>query len=295
MGRTPNNFPVTWERTLDHIKDAEEHDILHDHEMPKWPRSRLVYLLFLVVYFLVDFPASRIVLAYDSVMDVEAGSPDHATLAVVRILVAIMFSPVFVASWTILVIWSLLCWSLPKVWMLPLEEWKKVQEQSIKKHNDHLRELYEADAKAKAEAETEAKEKAKEQDEANDGDRDSIHPFTRGEKTNKKEKLKTVEERIDDTLRKERQEKDNRVRQHLKMLINPPDLYERMELNALKLRRKKKRDNEDDTTSSRISRRASAVSATQTHSSIRRSAWHLIFGRPERKHDDEKLVEGRDK
>lgn len=163
MGRTPNKFPVTWEKTLDHIKDAEEHDILHDHEMPKWPRSRLVYTLFLIIYFFIDFPASRIVLAYESVTDTEATSPDHATLAVVRIFVALMLSPVFAASWTILVVWSLLSWTLAKVWTLPLERWKAVQEQSIKKRDHRLREQFEADAKAeaKAEAEAEAKEKVR--------------------------------------------------------------------------------------------------------------------------------------
>ncbi len=163
MGRTPNKFPVTWEKTLDHIKDAEEHDILHDHEMPKWPRSRLVYILFLIIYFFIDFPASRIVLAYESVTDTEATSPDHATLAVVRIFVALMLSPVFAASWTILVVWSLLSWALAKVWTLPLARWKTVQEQSIKKRDDRLREQFEADAKAdaKAEAEAEAKEKVR--------------------------------------------------------------------------------------------------------------------------------------
>lgn len=100
MGRTPNKLPVTWEKTrLDHIKDAEKHDILHAQKIPKRPRSRLLYLAVLVVCFFVDFPASRILLAYESVTDVEARSPDRATLAMLRILVAIVLLLVFVASW----------------------------------------------------------------------------------------------------------------------------------------------------------------------------------------------------
>ena len=305
MGRTPNKFPVTWEKTLDNIKDAEEHDILHDHEMPKWPRSRLLYLAFLVVYFFVDFPASRIVLAYESVTDAETNSLDRATLAVSRILIALVFLPVFVASWTILAIWSLLCWSLIKAWTLPLNEWKKASEQSSDRHINRLREQYEADAKAEADAEAEAKEKAKEQDGARDGDGESIKSVTRGEKNNKKGKPKTVEERIDDMRRKERKEKDDRIRDHVKFLINPPELYGRMEANALRLRKKKRQRDQDNTTSSRLSPKVSAadlfqgengaVSATQNRSPKRRSVWHLIFGKPERKSDDEKLVEGRDK
>ena len=307
MGRTPNKFPVTWEKTLDHIKDAEEHDILHDHEMPKWPRSRLIYLAFLVVYFFVDFPASRIVLAYESVTDAEHNSLDRATLAIFRILIAVVFLPLFMASWIILTIWSLVRWTLTKVWTLPLNEWKKIQEQSSDRHVDRLREQYVAEAKAeaKAKADAEAKEKAKEQDGARDGDGESIKSVTRGEKNNKKEKPKTVEERVDDTRRKERKEKDDRVRDHVKLLINPPELYGRMEANALRLRKKKQQKDQDDSSSARSSRKLSAtevlqgengaVSATRNHSPKRRSVWHLIFGKPERKSDDEVLVEGRDK
>ena len=48
------------------------------------------------MYFFVDFPASRIVLAYDSLTDVEAKSPDRATLVTVRILVAYSFLVSFI-------------------------------------------------------------------------------------------------------------------------------------------------------------------------------------------------------
>lgn len=309
MGRTPNRFPVTWGKTLDNIKDAEEHDILHDHEMPKWPRSKLVYSLFLVVYFFVDFPASRIVLAYESVTDVDAKFPDHPTLAIVRIIVALIFLPVFAASWTILAAWSFLRLVLTKVWTIPLQNWERVQKQSISKYNEDLKKRYEADAKAeKAEAEarakTAAKEKGKEQDGEKDGDRAPTQTFTRGEKSNKRGNPKTVEERIDDTRRKERKDKEDRIRQHVRLLINPPELLERMETKALRLRQKTKREDVDDTASSHTSRPASptelplndnvTVSATRNQTPMRRLLRHLVFGRPERT-DDEKVVEGRDK
>lgn len=302
MGKTPNRFPVSWEKTLNHIKDAEEHDILHDHEMPKWPRSKLLYLAFLVVYFFVDFPASRIVLAYESMTDFETKSPDRATLAIARMLVALVFLPVFVASWTILAIWSLLRWTLTRIWTLPLNEWKKFQQQSSDRYVDRLRKQYEAEADADAEA----KEKAKEQDGVRNDDRESLHFVTRGERNNKKKNPKTVEERIDETQRKQRKEKDDRIRDHVKLLINPADLYERMEANALRSRKKKQQKEHGDASSSRSSRKGSTAtgvfqgengtnSATGDHSPKRRSVWHHIFGRPGRKTDDENLVEGRDK
>ena len=252
MERTPNEFPVTWKKTLNHIKDAEEHNILHDHEMPKWPRTKLVYSLFLVVYFFFDFPASRVVLAYESVMNVKATFPDHATLIVVRILVALILLPVFAVSWMALVIWSLCSTILTGVWMLPLEKWKDIQEQHIQRHEKRLKEKYEADdeakakekekaeanEKAEAKAEAEVKERAREQEGARDGDR--------GKKNIKEEKQKTVKERIEETRRKERKAKEDRIQERVKLLINPPELFGRKEVNALRLRRKKKKREDEE-------------------------------------------------
>ena len=303
MGRTPNRFLVTWAKTLDRIKDAEEHDILHDHEMPKWPRSKFVYLLFLIIYLFVDFPASRIVLAYESVTNFETKFPDHATLVVVRLLVALILSPVFAISWMILVIWSLLCRILIKAGKLPFQIWEEVQAHSDQKHEDHLKRQYESDAEAEVKAE--AREKIKREDGAKDRDRESMNSVTRGEKSRKRGKAKTVEERIQDTRRKERKERDDRMRQHVKLLINPPELVERMEPKALKMRRKRNLKNNDDSTSPRASLENNAteinprdnrtMSATQNHTTVRRLVRHFMLGRPEKKVDDERVVEGRDK
>ena len=255
MERTPNEFPVTWKKTLNHIKDAEEHNILHDHEMPKWPRNKLIYSLFLVVYFFFDFPASRVVLAYESVMNAKATFPDHATLIVVRIFIALILLPVFAVSWMALVIWSLCSTFLTGVWMLPLEKWKDVQEQHNQRHENLLSKRYEAEDEAKAKekekaetkekaearAEAELKEKAREQEGARDGDR--------GKKNNKEEKQKTIQERIEETRRKERKAKEDRIQEGVKLLINPPELLGRKEvkeLNALRLRSKKKRRGDEE-------------------------------------------------
>lgn len=260
MERTPNEFPVTWKKVLSHIKDAEEHDILHDHEMPRWPRNKMVYSLFLVVYFFVDFPASRIVLAYESVANVKkAKFPDHATLNLVRIFIALMLLPIFAASWTILVIWSLFCRIATRVWMLPLERWKKAQDQNSEKHIESLKMKYKAKDEAKAKAKADAKEKAestagaeakervREQEGARDGDR--------VKRNNKEGRHQTVEERINETRREERKKKEDRMQKRVKLLINPPDLFKRMEPNAsrLRLRKKKKREDEESQSQSQSS------------------------------------------
>ena len=248
MERTPNEFPVTWKKTLNHIKDAEEHNILHDHEMPKWPRNKLVYSLFLVVYFFFDFPASRVVLAYESVMNVNAIFPDHATLIVVRIFIALVLLPLFAVSWMALVVWSLCSTILTGVWKLPLEKWKNVQEQHLQKHENRLGRQYEANDEAKAKekekpeakekAEAEVKERTREQEGTRDGDR--------GKRNTEKEKQKTVKERVEETRRKERKAKEDRIQEGVKLLVNPPELFRRKESNALRLKRKKKKGGDEE-------------------------------------------------
>ena len=248
MERTPNKFPVTWKKTLNHIKDAEEHNILHDHEMPKWPRNKLVYSLFLFIYFFLDFPASRVVLAYESVMNVNAMFPEHATLIIVRIFIALILLPLFAVSWMLLVVWNLCRAVLTGIWMLPLEKWKDIQEQHIQRYEDRLRKQYEGEdeakakekekEKAEAKAETEVKERAREQEGARDGDREK--------RSNKEDKKKTVKERIDETRRKERKAKEDRIQEGVKMLVNPPELLGRQEVKALRLRKKKKKRGDEE-------------------------------------------------
>lgn len=66
MGESSNVFPFTWRKTLDQLNRDEKQEVIHENEHPKLPRSNLIYLLFLVVYLLVEYPAHRIALAYES-------------------------------------------------------------------------------------------------------------------------------------------------------------------------------------------------------------------------------------
>ena len=125
MGETSNMFPVSWQKTLNRIKEVEEQDVLHDIEIPKWPRSKLIYLLFLVVYFLVEFPASRIMLAYESVVRIGGRTPGSVALTAVQISVAMMMLPLFVVVWKGLVTWSILHSILSRIWAFR-EIWEKM-------------------------------------------------------------------------------------------------------------------------------------------------------------------------
>ena len=252
MERTPNEFPVPWKKTLDHIKDAEEHNILHDHEMPKWPRNKLLYPLFLVVYFFLDFPASRVVLAYESmnsVMSSKAKFPDHATLIVMRIFIALILLPVFALSWMTLVIWSLCSMILTRVWKLSLEEWKHIQKQHTKEHEARLEKQYKSDdAKAKETEKEKEKEEEKEKAEAKgeaerterDREQEGARRVDGGKRNKKEEKQKTIKERIEETRRKEHKARDDRIQEGVKLLVNPS------ELNALRLRRKEEKKQGDE-------------------------------------------------
>lgn len=107
MEITSNVFPVRWRRTLSRIRKSDGEDVLDE--------SRYTYLMFLVVYWVVEFPALRIVLAYDFVTKNNVTTPKHIGLAIVHVVVATKLLPLFIAIWTILVIYSILHWTATSI------------------------------------------------------------------------------------------------------------------------------------------------------------------------------------
>lgn len=49
---------------MEHIEKVEEKEMVHDSVKLEWHRSHLIYVVFLVVYLVVEFPAMRIGVAY---------------------------------------------------------------------------------------------------------------------------------------------------------------------------------------------------------------------------------------
>ena len=233
MENTPNIFPVAWEKVIARIKEAEEEDVLHDTEMPKRPRSKLIYLFFLFIYMLVDFPAYRIALACDSMARIDAFSPDRFALAGIRVLIAIFLFPILVAVWIILITWNLLSWSLKKLLITPHKTWLDLRKKTDTK--------LEHDLKVSLERELEEEEKAKGQERArNMTNRKDTQAKTVEEKNNKKENKKqsTEEEvlrRLKEKRTKEREEKKERLRNNVALLINPPNLYDRDSVKSRKM------------------------------------------------------------
>lgn len=219
MGETSNMFPVSWKQTLNRIKEVEEQDVLHDIEMPKWPRSKLIYLMFLLIYILVEFPASRLVLAYESVVRNDARTPGSVGLIIVQVLVALIMLPLFVVVWISLVTWNILHTILKYIWTVgEIQERvdKQILEQSLAEY-------------------VEVEQKGKEQDGGNGIDQKGAPLATQEEKSNRKEKeLKEramerkaeLKEIVEEMRRTARQGKADRVQKQVALLINPPRLYE---------------------------------------------------------------------
>ena len=217
MGETSNVFPVSWKQTLTRIKEAEARDVLHDIEMPKLPRSKLIYFMFLMAYLAVEYPASRIVLAYNSITGSGARTPGNFALTAVQVLIAITMLPVFVVTWMALVMWSILHKFLSKIWALP-ELQKKISEEML-------------DAAVKEHVDAERK---KQQDGEKETDRKESPVIAHEEKSNKKkkreptvsERKKTLKEKVEEARKTASKKESYRFQEHIKLLINPPKLYE---------------------------------------------------------------------
>ena len=108
MKESPSVFPFAWKIALDNINMSEEGDILHDNEPPRPLRSKIIYLVFLVIYLFTEYPAQRIAVAYESVRTDDIKDPNQIFRTLGRLVFAVLLMPIFVPVWIILVIWTLL-------------------------------------------------------------------------------------------------------------------------------------------------------------------------------------------
>ena len=188
METTSNVFPVPWRRTLSHIRASDGEDVLDE--------SRYTYLMFLVVYWLVEYPAFRIVLAYESVTKNGMTSADRIGLAIIQVLIAIILLPLFLAVWSVLVIYSIFHWTATSIKAHPKRD--TLEEQRDK-------------------SEQERRESFADGGDDTKGSREPKNPEgTASEKARSDRKKKEHQERKD---------KEERVRDQVALLINPPKLY----------------------------------------------------------------------
>ena len=202
MEKTTNVFPVPWRKVLSHIRHTDGEDVLNE--------SKYIYLMFLITYWLVEFPALRLVLAYDFVTKNSMTTSDRIGLAAVLVLIALLLLPLFLVVWTTLVMWSIVQWTAKKIWMLPFHAWSIVEDQSDKRSI--------------------VQEKGKSDEEDKD----------KGNRETKK-----VEDQNEENLRQARKEREDRVRKQVSLLLNPKQLYQDKiepyngKIKALTLRKRK--------------------------------------------------------
>ena len=183
MEKTSNVFPVPWGKTLSRLRQTDGGDVLNE--------SRYVYLIFLVFYWLVEFPALRLVLAYDFVTKNDMPASSHISLAAVRVLIALVLLPLFVVVWIVLVTWAIFLWTAHMIWTLPSVVLRDAQGQSDKQPlEQEKRKLDEGDD----EKEFMESKKAKDRNEEN--------------------------------VRRARKAKEDRVSKQVSLLINPSKLYQ---------------------------------------------------------------------
>lgn len=217
MEMTSNVFPVRWGRTLSRIRKSDGEDILDE--------SRYTYLMFVVVYWLVEFPAYRIVLAYDFVTKNEMRSADHIGLAVIQVLVAVILLPLFVVVWTILVVYSILKWTATS---LKAPQKRDVEEQSEKPEQERRKSFA-------------------------DGDDTKTSRGPKNPEGTDEENIRRDRKKKD---AQDRKEKGDRIRKQVSLLINPPELYENKlkpyneKIKASVLKKEKRGSRESITSSS---------------------------------------------
>ena len=186
--------------------------------------------MFLVVYWVVEFPALRIVLAYDFVTKNDVTTPKHVGLAIVHVVFAIILLPLFVAIWTILVIYSILHWTATSI---ETPRKRDTEEQPDKPEQERRESFADGD-------DTKASRGPK-------------NPEVTAEEKSRRDR-KEQEER-------DRKEKGDRVRKQVSLLINPPQLYEdklrpyNEKIQALTLKKKKRGSGESIRSSSSAPKR----------------------------------------
>ena len=135
MEETGNAFPFSWKHVMEHIKKVEEKEIVHDTVKLEWHRSHLIYVVFLVVYLVVEFPAMRIGVAYESITRRDKTSPRRVVLATVQVLVALLVLPIYLSVSVVVSVWNILHWIL----LFPYHLRAEIQKEKGKKTKEERR------------------------------------------------------------------------------------------------------------------------------------------------------------
>lgn len=270
MEKSSNMFPVSWANALSNIELAEYKAHQGGVDKPNTGRfaSKLIYLLFLLVYSLVEYPAIQIALAYDTVARKDKRQGPIA-LEILHVFVALVLVPVFVVAWITLVVWNVVWWISGKLFIAP-----HVIRKEFEGHKRKLRN----------------RKRTRPSDDMFtspfQGGGTNLDDRSKGKLIPKKQVSHDFEDKV----------RQLRLQEQVSLLINPPKLYN-AKLRGLTSRTNKKKDRTTTPPSSEIdtsSETADMNESPRLQMSTWRSIWPFAKQRTQRSTDDEVSVTGRD-
>ncbi len=230
MEESPNVFPFRWRKTLDQINRDEKQEVTHDNEPPKPPRSKLIYLLFLVVYLLVEFPAKRIVLAYDSMRRIHTADTNQVLSTVARLLLALILLPIFVPIWLILAIWTLVPLALLDIQGFSSLIWKTIQNR-VDKGVDQDRPPNFAHG---------PEQKHNEQNKSRESSPRRPQSQPHEKRSRKGTRFSTPQNPLKDMSAQDRRNREERLQKQVSLLINPGEMFDQVVWRRLRERKSRK-------------------------------------------------------
>ena len=233
MAESSSIFPVAWKKSLEKINRDEKQDVSHDNEPPRPPRSKLIYLLFLVVYLLVEYPAKRITLAYESLTNINFQDNHQLFLTIGRILYATILLPVFVPSWVVVALWTLIPLAMQDVVIVSGWIWAKYQKRYIKRLKQGQPEESERGV------DVQHNEQSKEKEIGPGRLRSPPHV----EKSNPEgNRFLTTQDRLREKQTKDRQDRNEQLQKQVSLIINPPMMMDHFVWSRLRARHRSRDD-----------------------------------------------------
>ncbi|KAH8812642.1 hypothetical protein F5884DRAFT_878489 [Xylogone sp. PMI_703] len=204
MRETSSKWPLEWSKVGKIMAKLEHDSVLHDDEAPKWPGNKIVYLFYWVVYLLIEFPATCIVLGIQSFASFWYLRKD-STLAsnilqrVAWIILGLLLLPMFLIAWSILAVWVSIISTLSAGY------------QRIK----HL--LAKAEGKARAKRVWAVWDGVEPNNTAPNGSNENDNEH----KTKEKKKDPSPKEKAEENLRKRERKEKRRLKERTSLLVNP--------------------------------------------------------------------------
>jgi len=210
MCETSNKWPLEWKKAVKVMTKLEDDSVLRDYQAPRWPGYKMVYLLYWVLYLLIEFPAKRIVLgsqSFISLWHLREGSRSASDLVrlMMRIGVGLLLTPVFLITWCLLVLWAVAAGTL------------SAAHQRIKQP------LAKTKGKTKAKKVWAAWDDAKlDGDEVPDkGQKNNDENKTEGKKTEP-----SMRQKAEEKVRKHDPWEKQKLKERTSLVVNPPELLD---------------------------------------------------------------------